>query len=219
MRTFVSLVAVGTTVLGALATGASAQSPSSSASTTTFLQPPVLLAQPGIITVNPHNDFYREGSGFNLRLVGVVPTSIPAFQFLAGVQFAPNGTSTRANGTTTGNFYDNRPSVFYGVIVGIKPLGDVFNNWFSFSVDPQGVFGPGGYDKNHAYSNEFVLEGAVSFNFGRKMFAPTGWASGLALYGLIDQQISDAPLNANGNRNYWNPNILYGLTVPLSPFR
>ena len=182
-----------------------------------FLKSPIFLAQPGAITVNPHNDFAREGTGFNLRLVTVIPTSVSGFQFIVGSQFQPNGTSSRLNGTTGGSYFNNEPSVFYGVVVAIAPLGRLFDNWFSFSVDPLGWFGPnGGGDTHHAYGNDFVLEGAVSFNFGRKLWGNRGWVSGLSAYGMLDQQISDAPRNANGNRNYWNPNILYGLTVPLA---
>jgi hypothetical protein len=182
-----------------------------------FLKTPIFLAQPGAITVNPHNDFAREGTGFNLRLVTVIPTSMSGFQFIVGAQFQPNGTSTRLNGTTMGNFSDNRPAVFYGAVFALSPLNQLFNNWFSFSVDPLGWYQPnGGGDTHHAYGNDFFLEGAVSFNFGRKLWGNHGWVSGLSAYGLLDQQISDAPRNANGNRTYWNPNIMYGLTVPLA---
>lgn len=183
----------------------------------TFLKSPIFLAQPGAITVNPHNDFAREGTGFNLRFVTVIPTSISGFQFIFGTQFQPNGTSSRLNGTTTGSFYDNRPSFFYGTVFALSPLNQLFNNWFSFSVDPLGWYQPGGGgDIHHAYGNDFYLEGAVSFNFGRKLWGNHGWVSGLSAYGMLDQQISDAPRNANGNRYYWNPNIMYGLTVPLA---
>jgi hypothetical protein len=189
----------------------------SSADGGSFLKSPIFLAQPGAITVNPHNDFAREGTGFNLRLVTVVPTSLPGFQFIVGAQFQPNGTSTRFNGSTTGNESDNRPAIFYGTVFALPPLNELFNNWFSFSVDPLGWYGPGGgNDKHHAYGNDFYLEGAVSFNFGRKLWSNKGWISGVAAYGLLDQQISNAPRNANGNRTYWNPNIMYGLTVPLA---
>ena len=182
-----------------------------------FLKSPIFLAQPGAITVNPNNNFAREGTGFNLRLVTVIPTSVSGFQFIVGTQFQPNGTSTRLNGTTTGNFSNNEPALFYGAVFALAPLGRLFNNWFSFSIDPLGWFGPGGGgDTHHAYGNDFVLEGAVSFNFGRKLWGNRGWVSGLSAYGMLDQQISDAPRNANGNRTYWNPNILYGLTVPLA---
>jgi hypothetical protein len=182
-----------------------------------FLKSPIFLAQPGAITVNPHNDFAREGTGFNLRLVTVIPTSISGFQFIVGTQFQPNGTSSRLNGTTGGMYYDNRPSFFYGTVIALAPLNHFFGNWFSFSVDPLGWFQPhGGGDTHHAYGNDFYLEGAVSFNFGRKLWGNRGWVSGLSAYGLLDQQISDAPMNAEGQRYYWNPQIMYGLTVPLA---
>jgi hypothetical protein len=183
----------------------------------TFLKSPIFLAQPGAITVNPHNDFAREGTGFNLRLVTVMPTSISGFQFIVGTQFQPNGTSSRLNGTTGGSYYNNEPSVFYGAVFALQPLNQLFGNWFSFSVDPLGWYQPGGGgDTHHAYGNDFYLEGAASFNFGRKLWGNRGWVSGLSAYGLLDQQISDAPRNANGNRYYWNPNIMYGLTVPIA---
>jgi hypothetical protein len=37
------------------------------------------------------------------------------------------------------------------------------------------------------------------------------------LYFLVDQQMTNLPRNANGERDHWNPALVYGLYWQIAP--
>lgn len=173
---------------------------------------PVFLLQPGIVTANavsPTDEDADAVHGFNARFATVIPTATPWFSLVAGVQFQPNG---------LGGSHNNLPGVFYGGIIPVALLGNMTQGWISLSIDPLGVYGLNSRDSNFPYSHEFFLEGAFVVNIGSKMMTGMGPWSGLGAYLLVDQQITHPAKNIDDDSDYWNPVLLYGLSLPLAPW-
>ena len=175
-----------------------------------FLHPPVLLAQPGVVTVNAISApaGVNSSSGFNVRFTMLVPTSTPWFNFVLGTQFQPNG---------LGGSGFNAPGVYYGAVLPVALLGRMTSGWLSLSIDPLGVYAPASYG-SRPYSHEFYLEGAFVLNVGTKMMQNMGPWAGLGVYFLVDQQMTHLPYDASGKRDYFTPALLYGLTIPIAPW-
>ena len=166
-----------------------------------FLKPPVFALQPGMLSGNVISA--PEGAEadwkFNARFLTLLPTSSPYFTLLGGAQW---GLQEDAHG----------PIIFYGAIIPIPGVTEATQGWLSLSVDPLGVTtGPGGDGTN------FFLEGAAVLNVGAKMMTNSPW-KGLGIYFLLDQQITRLPEDANGDKDRFNPVVLYGLSLPIAPW-
>jgi hypothetical protein len=166
----------------------------------TFLKPPVFLIMPGGLTTCtiscPAN---KSRSDFNARFQTVIPTETEWLAFVAGAQWG--WFNNLAHG----------PIIFFGGIIPIVPLNNAMKGWLSVSFDPLGVTtAPGGLGTN------LVFEGALVSPIGKMMMGNTAF-KGLGLYFLLDQQISQLPLDARGNRDRWNPALVYGVLWQLAP--
>lgn len=166
-----------------------------------ILKAPVFLIMPGGLTTCsiscPDGD---SNSDFNARFQTVIPTATPWFALVAGAQWGWADSSAHG------------PLGFFGGIIPLVPLNDVTRGWLSFSIDPLGVTsGPG------ARGTNFVLEGAAVLNLGAKMMKAMPVFRGLGLYFLVDQQLSRVPRDANGDKDYWNPALVWGGLLQIAP--
>ena len=194
-------VAAATLMTAGVASSAEAQ----------WLKAPVLVFQPGIVTANaisPTDDNADAVSGFNVRFTMVVPTASPHFNLVMGTQFFPNGLD---------GSHDNTPIFYYGGIIPLAPVNGMTQGWLNASIDPLGVYAPAGYG-TRPYSHEFVLELALVANVGAKMMSNMGLFSNAGLYLLFDQGLTHRPKDANGDKDYFNPVMLYGITIPIAPW-
>ena len=209
MKAFVKLAAAGLLVASVGATARAQEMQHKS-----FLGAPIFLLQPGGVTSGAVScDGCTSESHFNARFATVIPTASPWFNLVAGVQWAPNG-------ARVGGSRQTQPGIFYGGIIPIALIGQYTQNWLSVSIDPLGVYGPGLGGTSDAFGHDFFLEGAFVLNVGAKMMASMGAWSGLGLYFLVDQQISHAPYKAGTtDRDYWQPVLLYGLSLPVAPWK
>jgi hypothetical protein len=64
----------------------------------------------------------------------------------------------------------------------------------------------------------FVLEGAATLNLGAKMMKAVPFLSGFGAYFLVDQQLSRVPRDANGDKDYWNPALVWGAFFQIAPW-
>jgi hypothetical protein len=193
------LTATAALLLAAVTGRAAAQDDASKQ--TTFLRPPVFLLMPGgLTTCTISCEGASSRTDFNMRFMTVIPTSTPWLQFVGGLQWG--WFSENAHG----------PIGFFGGIIPIIPLNNATQGWLSISFDPLGVVtGPGSKGTN------FVAEGAAVLNIGSKMMPTAPIFRRLGLYFLIDQQLTNVSRNANGNRDYWNPALVYGVILPIAP--
>lgn len=163
---------------------------------------PVFLIMPGGLTscsISCPAD--ESNTDFNARFQTVVPTRTDWLALVAGLQWGWADTSAHG------------PIGFFGGIIPLVPLNKATNGWLSLSIDPLGVTtGPGGKGTN------FVLEGAAVLNIGAKMMKGMGVFQGFGAYFLIDQQLSRVPRDANGDKDYWNPVLLWGGLLQLAPW-
>jgi hypothetical protein len=194
----VTLTATAALVLAALSGTTSAQS----ASKDKFLKPPVFLLMPGALTtcVISCPDGGKSRTDFNARFQTVIPTAYSWLAFVAGAQW--------------GWFNDDAhgPLGFFGGIIPIVPLNNALDGWLSVSFDPLGVTsGPGTKGTN------LVLEGAAVAPIGAKMMANVPLFRGLGLYFLIDQQMTNLAPDASGNRDRFNPALVYGVLWQAAP--
>ena len=179
-----------------------------------FIKPPIFVFQPGVVTANaisatdvgPGDE--KVASGLNVRFATIVPTASPYFLGIAGVQFQPNGLS--------GN-HNNQPGFFYGGVVPLPGITTASQGWLGFSIDPLGVYAPSSYSNSHPYSHDFFLEGALTLNIGSKMMKDMPMFSKLSAYFLLDQQITHPAKDRTNKTDRFNPVILYGVTLPISP--
>jgi hypothetical protein len=172
-----------------------------------YLKSPVFLAQPGIVTTNVISapaGSTRE-SGFNVRFTTVIPTNTSYLNFVAGVQFQPNG---------VGDKQANQPGFYYGAILPVALVGRASQGFLSLSIDPLGVYSLGGGNEfpRRLYGHDFFLEGALVANIGSKMMASNSPWSGLGAYLLLDQQMTHV------GSDKFNPVFLYGLTLQIAPW-
>lgn len=192
----VKLTATAALVLAALSGTMSAQS----ASKDKFLKAPVFLIMPGALSTCVISCDGESRTDFNARFQTVIPTRYSWLAFVAGAQW--------------GWFDDNAhgPLGFFGGIIPIVPLNNALDGWLSFSFDPLGVTsGPGTKGTN------LVLEGAVVAPIGSKMMADVPLFRGLGLYFLIDQQMTNLARDASGNRDRFNPALVYGVLWQVAP--
>lgn len=173
---------------------------------------PVFLFMPSGLTVNAISapDGLESATGFNLRFQTTIPTTSPWITPVFGVQWLPNGLEGNDN---------NAPTIYYGFVIPI--IQSVWTGgWLEASIDPLGVFalGNGGRGANQPYGHDFFLELAVSVPIGSKMMRTMGQFSKLSLFLLVDQQITHPPLDADGDRDYFRPVLIYGVALPLAPW-
>jgi hypothetical protein len=163
---------------------------------------PVFLVMPGGLTsCSISCPASKSKTDFNARFQTVVPTATPWLALVAGAQWGWADTSAHG------------PLGFFGGIIPLVPLNNAMNGWLSLSVDPLGVTsGPGGRGTN------FVLEGAAVLNLGAKMMKTMPVFRGFGAYFLIDQQLSRVPRDLNGDKDYWNPALVWGGLLQLAPW-
>lgn len=194
-------MALAALLVGGLAGPAAAQNSNSG-----FLKSPVFLFMPGVVTVNAISapSGTSSASGFLLRFQTTIGTSTPYFTPVFGTQWTPNGVGDNNNTLT----------FFYGFTFPIiQPQWT--NGFLAITVDPLGVFhaGGGGPGNPRPYGHDFFLEGAAVLNFGAKLIPADNPFSRLAVYFLLDQQMSNV-----GGGDKFNPVLLYGLALPLAPW-
>lgn len=196
------LTLVATAAIAAAAVGGTASAQEETTTTEGFIRPPVFVIMPGALTtcvISCPADESR--TDFNARFQTVIPTSTPWLAFVGGLQWGWG--SDDAHG----------PIGFFGGIIPIVPLNNATQGWLSLSIDPLGVVtGPGGRGTN------FVLEGAAVLNLGAKMMQGMGVFEGFGLYFLIDQQLSNVPRDLEGDKDYWNPALIYGAILQIAPW-
>jgi hypothetical protein len=171
-----------------------------SASSDKFLKPPVFLIMPGALTTCVISCGGDSRTDFNARFQTVIPTSLSWLAFVAGAQW--------------GWFDDEAhgPLGFFGGIIPIVPLNNALGGWASISFDPLGVTsGPGTKGTN------LVLEGAAVVPIGAKLMPTVPLFRSMGLYFLVDQQITNLPRDAAGNRDRWNPALVYGVFWQVAP--
>jgi len=194
-----TLTATAALMLAAISGTMSAQKKDSSKK---FIQPPVFLIMPGALTsctISCPTPGVSK-TNFNMRFQTVLPTRESWLAFVAGVQW--------------GWFKDeaHAPLGFFGAIIPIVPLNDQLGGWLSVSFDPLGVTaGPGTKGTN------LFLEGALVSPIGAKLWPKVPFLHEMGLYFLLDQQMTNLPLDANGNRDHWNPVLVYGLYWQAAP--
>lgn len=163
--------------------------------------PSFSLLPGGLTTCAISCDTGDSKTDFNARFQTVIPTASPWLAFVAGLQWGWADSSAHG------------PIGFFGGIVPLVPLNNLMDGWVSLSVDPLGVTtGPGGKGTN------FVLEGAATLNLGAKMMKSVPFLSGFGAYFLVDQQLSRVPRDANGDKDYWNPALVWGAFFQIAPW-
>jgi len=166
------------------------------------LKAPVFLIMPGGLTSCsiscPANESKTD---FNARFQTVIPTATDWLALVGGLQWGWADSSAHG------------PIGFFGAIVPIVPLNNATRGWLSLSLDPLGVTtGPGGKGTN------FFLEGAAVLNIGAKMMKTMPVFRGFGAYFLIDQQLSRVPRDLNGDKDYWNPTLIWGGLLQIAPW-
>lgn len=198
----IAQLAAGALLLAGAANVAAAQD-DPTVSSGPFLKPPVFLLMPGVLQTNVISKPEGTETGdamFNARFMTVIPTSSPYFTLLGGAQWGAASED------------DHGPIIFYGAIIPIPGITEATQGWLTLSIDPLGVTtGAGGEGTN------FFLEGAAVLNIGAKMMTNSPF-KGLGLYFLLDQQITRIPEDANGDKDRFNPVMLYGLALPIAPW-
>ena len=198
----IAQLAVSALLLAGAANVAAAQDdPTSSGGS--FLKPPVFVLQPGILQANVISKPEGTETGDampNARFLTLLPTASPYFTLLGGAQWG------------IADEDDHGPIIFYGAIIPIPGITEATQGWLSLSIDPLGVTGGAGGE-----GTNFWLEGAAVLNIGAKMMTNSPW-KGLGLYFLLDQQITRIPEDANGDKDRFNPVLLYGLSLPIAPW-
>jgi hypothetical protein len=169
---------------------------------TEILKSPVFLLQPGVITSGAVScSGCSTRTEANLRFATVIPTATPYFSLVGGAQWGVRS-------------QDHGAIIFYGAIIPITIIGNMTDNWLSISVDPLGVTTGSG-----KAGTNFYLEGAVVFNVGKMMTSMGGPWAGTGVYFLVDQQMTQLPKDAAGNTDRFNPGLLYGVSIPIAPWR
>lgn len=172
-----------------------------SSTTGGMLKPPVFLLMPSWLTTCVWSCPAGESrTNFNARFMTVIPTATPWLALVGGVQW---GWAKRdAHG----------PIGFFGGIIPLVPINEATGGWLTFSVNPLGVVtGPGGT------GTQLVGEGAVVLNLGAKMMPDAGVFRGLGAFFLVDQQLTRVARDARGDRDYWNPALVWGVMLPIAP--
>lgn len=183
-------------------------------SSAAFFKTPIFMLMPSVITLDAISapaGAPNSQSGFNARFQTVLPTASKWLTGVAGVQFMPNG----PNGSSPSRL--DQPIVFYGLVVPVlQPQWT--SGWLQVTADPLGVYflNPRPSD-THQYSHEFVMEGAAIVPFGAKMMSGMGAFSRMAAFFLMDQRLTHPTIDANGNKDRFDPVLVYGVTIPIAP--
>jgi hypothetical protein len=190
-----------TTAAALLLATVSATTSAQRATPDNFLRPPAFLIMPGALTTCVIS--CSDGSSntdFNARFQTVIPTRYSWLAFVAGAQWG--WLDDDAHG----------PLGFFGGIIPIVPINNALDGWLTVSFDPLGVTsGPGSKGTN------LVLEGAAVAPVGSKMMSTVPLFNKLGLYFLIDQQLTNLARDAAGNRDRWNPALVYGVFWQVAP--
>lgn len=175
------------------------------------LQSPKFLFEPGAITINAVSAPVPTGSstGLNLRFVAVVPTAIPWLSLEFGTSVPPLGLS---NGLRA----FNDPTIFYGPITLLIPR-DRTANWLELTLPILGAYRLDETgEEDRLYVNDLVVQGVATMPVGEKLMADMGsfW-SRIALYAIIEQNLTPRR-NVNTERvDRFNPVFQYGVSIPV----
>jgi hypothetical protein len=175
------------------------------------IREPVLLFEPGVVTINAASAPLPTGSstGLNLRFLAVFPTSIPWLSVEVGTSFAPLGLSN-------GLHASNEPTFFYGPNVMLLPR-DRTANWIELTLPVLGAYR---LDENgesdRLYVNDLVIQGTALFPIGQKLMADMGslW-SRLTIYGILEQNLTPSRNATTQKVDRLNPTFLYGVSIPI----
>ena len=175
------------------------------------IRSPTFSIDPGVITINSVSAPVQNGSatGANLRFLVNLQTAIPWLTLEVGTSFAPFGLS---NGLRS----FNEPMFFYGPVVMLLPR-DRTANWVELTMP---VFGVYRLDENgeadRLYVHDLFLQGAATVPLGSKLMADMGpfW-SRIAVYGIIEQNLTPARNFTTRKLDRFNPTFLYGISVPI----
>lgn len=138
-------------------------------------------------------------TAFNARFQSVITTSSPWLAFVGGAQWGPVDEE------------DHGAIIFLGGIIPIVPLNNLTNGMLAFSIDPLLVAtGPG------SDGMDFVLEGAVVLGLGKMMAPNSRYWSNVGAFFLLDQNIT-VEEDANGEKDRFNPVLVYGISLPIAP--
>jgi hypothetical protein len=192
-------------VVGLLSTG------SACAADAQVLRSPTFSVDPGIITINSVSAPVPNGAatGVNLRFLVHLQTAIPWLTLEVGTSFAPFGLS---NGLRS----FNEPTFFYGPVVMLLPR-DRTANWLELAMPVLGAYR---LDENgeadRLYVNDLFLQGVATVPLGSKLMADMGpfWSQ-IAVYGIIEQNLTPARNFTTRKLDRFNPTFLYGISIPI----
>jgi hypothetical protein len=194
------MLVAGVTLLAGTANTAAAQD-DMGVQSKPFFQPPSFAILPSFLTTNVISapEGIDSHTGFNARFQAVIPTRLPWLAFVGGAQWGPVDEE------------DHGAIIFLGGIIPIVPINQATGGMLSFSLDPLLVAtGPG------SDGMDFFGEAAVVLNVG-SMMGTAGYWSGLAAFFLLDQNLTPNE-DAAGDKDYWNPVLIYGISLPISPW-
>lgn len=184
-----------------LITGAANVAGAQEASDGAFFRAPTFAILPGALSTNIISapEGVDSHTAFNARFQAVIPTRLSWLAFVGGAQWGPIDEE------------DHGAIIFLGGILPFTPLSTLTGGWLGASIDPLLVAtGPG------SDGMDFVGELALLLNFGSKMMPDMGYWSGASLFFLVDQNLTPAE-DAAGDKDYWNPVLVYGLAIPIAP--
>ena len=175
------------------------------------IRSPTFSIDPGIVTINSLSAPVPNGSatGVNLRFLVNLETAIPWLTLEVGTSFAPFGLS---NGLRS----FNEPTFFYGPVVMLLPR-DRTANWLELTMPVLGAYR---LDENgeadRLYVHDLFLQGAATVPLGSKLMADMGafW-SRIAVYGIVEQNLTPARNFTTRKLDRFNPTFLYGLSIPI----
>ena len=175
------------------------------------LRAPQFVFEPGVITINAVSAPTSTGSstGLNLRFVAVVPTGIPWLSLEVGASFPPLGLS---NGLRA----FNDPTIFYGPVVLILPR-DRTSNWIELTLPVVGAYrlDETGEEERH-YVNDLMVQMVATLPVGEKLMSDMGsfW-SRIALYAIVEQNLTPARNVDTQKVDRFNPTFQYGVSIPI----
>lgn len=175
------------------------------------LHAPRFVFEPGVITLNSVSAPLAIGSstGLNLRFVAVLPTAIPWLSVQLGTSFAPFGLS---NGLRA----FNEPTFFYGPVTLLLPR-DRTANWLDVTLPVLGAYRLDETgEEDRLYVNDLIIQGVATVPVGEKLMADMGsfW-SRIALYAIVEQNLTPAR-DVNTQRvDRFNPTFQYGVSIPI----
>ena len=175
------------------------------------IRSPTFWIDPGVVTINSVSAPVANGSatGLNLRFLVNLETAIPWLTLEVGTSFAPFGLS---NGLRS----FNEPTFFYGPVVMLLPR-DRTANWLELTMPVLGAYR---LDENgeadRLYVHDLFLQGAATVPLGSKLMADMGsfW-SRIAVYGIVEQNLTPARNFTTRKLDRFNPTFLYGISVPI----